>query len=92
MDASVTVVGLFLLANLVGLILSLWACFAKFQGLAPTRVLDLVLVDSIDSTSCLLLLVLLLPVVAIQVLRLVALVGLLLRVLVLQSQTSRACS
>jgi len=33
MDASVAVVGLFLLANLIGLILGLWACFAKFQAL-----------------------------------------------------------
>ena len=33
MDALVAVVGLFLLGNLMGLILSLWACFAKCQAL-----------------------------------------------------------
>ena len=35
MDALVASVGLFLLANLIGLILRLWACFAKFKALVP---------------------------------------------------------
>jgi len=36
MDASVAVVGLSLLANLVGLILSLWACFREVPSPVPT--------------------------------------------------------
>ena len=64
MDASVAVVGLSLLANLIGLLLGLWACFREIQRLFQ---LDLVLVDSIDSTSCLPLLDLLLLAVVIRV-------------------------
>jgi len=69
MDASGATVGLFLLANLIGLLVGLWACFAKFKALLQ---FSLALVDSIDSTSYLPLLVHRLPAVGNQLLTLVS--------------------
>jgi len=69
MDASGATVGLFLLANLIGLLVGLWACFAKFKALFQ---FSLALVDSIDSTSYLPLLVHRLPAVGNQLLTLVS--------------------
>jgi len=52
MDALGATVGLLLLANLIGLILRLWACFTKFKAWVPTRLVDRKgLLSSFSSTA-----------------------------------------
>jgi len=51
MDALVATVGLLLLANLIGLLLGLWACFAKFKVPVPILPTRSCIIDSMDRLS-----------------------------------------
>jgi len=51
MDASVTAVGLFLFANLIGLLLGLWLCFAKSKKSKGPVLIRSIASASIDPIS-----------------------------------------